>query len=198
MMNTFDDTKLIERMRNGDTDAFNLLFERYKRPLYAYVLKMARNRSEADDLFQETFLRILKNIKRYNHKGRFLSWTFTIATNLMRDTHRKKRHSAGVSLQDPVGNGTTLTVEDTIPTKYATPEQQHAHNELAHAIETAVSTLPHEQQQVFVLRETSGMTFKEIAEMLACPLNTVLGRMHYAITSLRKQLKPYQEERHAL
>lgn len=172
------DHALISRCQRGEAGALNQLITRFKLPLFNYLLRLTGNRSDAEDLFQETLIKVWRHLPRYNHQNRFGSWLFGIAHNVAIDSMRKNKVRALLS----------YTAE--LP-EYASPERPDSQlvvNEVQHEIEKVLQCLPDKQRQVFLLRQHSEMSFKEIATLLGQPLNTVLGHMHYAVSKLRKVL----------
>ena len=127
-------------------------------------------------MVQEVFIRVHRSIDRYEPRGKFESWIFTIANNLSLDFLRRKRPETTETLE-LVGR--------------VGPHEHASHRELRDALMAEVDRLPSEQREVFLLREKSGLSFREIADRIGCPLNTALGRMHYAMEHLRKGLKEY-------
>ena len=176
--------ELIRGLQAGRPEAFERLVREYGDRIYRFVKRLAGERP-AEDLTQEVFLRVHRSVDSYRPEGRFDSWLFTIANNLCIDHARRRKPEA--SLGDLDG--------DLAPERFAAetrgPLDQMEEDERRRALLKAVERLPFEQRQVFLLREEAGMSFREIAEMTGCPLNTALGRMHYAMESLRKSLKAY-------
>jgi RNA polymerase sigma-70 factor (ECF subfamily) len=158
--------------------------------VYAFIYHLVPNKSDADDVFQEVFIKVMENLKGYRHQEKFKSWVMTIANHTVIDRLRHDKLVDQLSLDAPLrssASGTT-TVGDTIAHRSALPDEMYATQEFREHLARAVDALPLEQRQVFLLREESGLSFKEISKLLGCPLNTALGRMHYALTQLRQTL----------
>ena len=191
-MNAENDNALIEKIRAGDMRGWNELVKRYKNQLYAFIYHMAPNREEAEDMFQETFLRIIKGLKNYQHQEKFLSWAMKIANNLAIDRARKEKGKQPVSLETPVysDGGNAIELKDTLAAATGAPDKALDKKRLGRDLEQAVNELPFDQRQVFLMREKSGLTFKEISKTLDISINTALGRMHYALQHLRRKLVP--------
>jgi RNA polymerase sigma-70 factor (ECF subfamily) len=184
------DEALIRRALHGETTAFDELLRRYQQPVYAYIYHLVPNKSDADDVFQEVFLKVMENLGSYQHQEKFKSWVLTIANHTVIDRVRHDKLVEQVPLDAPVrahADG-RATVGDTIAHHATPPDEMYATQEFRTHLARAVESMPLEQRQVFLLREEGGLSFKEIAETLGCPLNTALGRMHYALTYLRKTL----------
>lgn len=184
------DRELVERYRKGDVEAFDILVERYEKPLFSFIYRLIGNKTTAEDIFQEVFTRVIKSIPRYRHQKRFANWLYRIANNLIIDTLRKQKKEKIISWETKLkqSSGESLQLKDIIPDKRYLPDRHLETEEMRKKLEEAIELLPFEQRQVFMLREYSQLPFKEISSLLNCPLNTVLGRMHYALKNLRRRL----------
>lgn len=190
------DTKCIQAYLGGNANALEPLVEKYKRPLYSFILKMTEGREDTDEIFQETWFRALKNLHKFRHKN-FLNWMFRIAHNLVID--RARRNKRNISMQTLTGREGESTLEDQLPAPGITPAEEVGGTGLGERIDQAVSHLTADQKEVFLLRMYAGSSFKEIAKIQQCSINTCLARMQYALTKLRSILKEeYDELREAL
>lgn len=186
------DIDCIDAYLNGDADALAPMVEKYKRPLYSFILKMTEGREDADEVFQETWFRALKNIHKFQHKN-FLNWLFRIAHNLIID--RARRNKKNVSMQSSMGGEDgDHTLEDHLAAPGISPMEQVGGSSLGVEIDKAVETLTPDQKEVFLLRMYGNASFKEIATLQKCSINTCLARMQYALTKLRSILKDEYEE----
>ena len=186
------DIECINAYLGGDANALEPLVEKYKRPLYSFILKMTEGREDADEIFQETWFRALKNIHKFKH-NHFLNWLFRIAHNLVID--RARRNKKNVSMQSSVGGEDgDHTLEDRLAAPGISPAEEAGGTALGARIETAVETLSPEQKEVFLLRMYGNVSFKEIAKLQKCSINTCLARMQYALGKLRSILKEEYEE----
>ena len=175
---------LVAGLQAGNAEAFDRLVREYGDRIYRFVKRLVGERS-AEDLAQEVMIRVFRSIGSYRPTGRFESWLFTIANNLSIDQVRRKRPEAAMSELDE-----DLTAEKFV-SRAPPPVASVEEGERKRALLKAVDRLPVEQKQVFLLREEGGLSFREISDMLGCPLNTALGRMHYAMENLRKSLRAY-------
>ena len=173
------DANLIRRYLAGQDRAFDKLFKRYERPLFSFILRFVRDREGAEDLFQQTWMKVIKALPQYEERGSFSSWLFGIANNCCVDHARKKARSKVDDLTSSEGM-------DRLPNPNPNPEDTVIKKEQKAWLEQAVEQLPQEQKQVVLMRLFGQLPFKEIARVVNCPLNTVLGRMHYALKNLRK------------
>jgi RNA polymerase sigma-70 factor (ECF subfamily) len=173
--------ELIRGLKDGRPEAFERLVRDFGDRIYRFVKRLA-GEAAADDLTQEVLIRVHRSIDAYRPEGRFESWLFSIANNLCIDHARWRRDHPAAAVQEIATFGASRERGPVVEAEDA---------EIRTAILRAVERLPFEQKQVFLLREEAGLSFKEIAEMTGCPLNTALGRMHYAMETLRKSLKAY-------
>ena len=175
------DSELIARYLNGSQDAFEELYQRYRRPLYAYLNRMLPGRhSLADDLFQKCWMKVIDNLHKYRDQDAFISWLYRIAHNTAVDHFRREKRSPEITvdqLPDVDGGGM--------------PGSELHASEMHDAISAAVHDLPEDQREVFLLRQ-QGVAFKDIATIQNASINTVLGRMHYAVQKLRRSLQDWR------
>ncbi|MDD4736673.1 MAG: sigma-70 family RNA polymerase sigma factor [Kiritimatiellae bacterium] len=181
----------LQRYRAGQTEAIGELAEKYRRPLFAYILSMTGHaHSEAEDIFQEVWYKALRNLHKYR-SDKFLSWLFKITHNLIIDRARKRKPD--VSLQekrhDADGNSRTELLDTMEDPRQSAPGEQVDQAELGERIKAAVLRLPAEQRDVFSMRMDAGLSFKEIARIQKTSINTALARMQYAVAKLREALQ---------
>ena len=177
------DAELLFAFRKGDIAALDLLVGRYQGQLHGYLRAMTGSQADADDIFQETWLRVVRNPGSFRG-GAFNAWLWCITRNLLID--RLRRRKPVVSLDDTTAEGTAYV--DLTPATGLPPGAEAEAAELGRLIAAAVSRLPPEQRDMFLLRTQGGLSFAEIAKLRRVPINTALGRMHYAIQRLRQEL----------
>jgi RNA polymerase sigma-70 factor (ECF subfamily) len=177
-----EDAELIQRHLAGDQTAFPELIGRYQQMLYGYLVRMTRNRADADDLFQDTFIRVLRQLPGYDERSRFKSLLFTIAGNLCIDHARKRRTRQGHFQEDDSELGIDSLAD---PSDHWIPDRMLERKDVAETLVKAVEQLPEAMRDLVLLRLETGMTFQEIAEMKQVPLGTVLARMHRAVARIR-------------
>jgi RNA polymerase sigma-70 factor, ECF subfamily len=184
------DEGLVERARHGDEVAFALLVRRYERPLFNYLRRMTRSAADAEDLFQETFVRVHRHLDRFRAGAPFKPWLYRIATNRCKDHLKymaRRRHD---SLDAPIGDeGSSGTLRDLVASTGAGPDAEARAGELAERIEEAVARLPLKQRSVFLMARYEGLAYAEIAETLRIPIGTVKSRMHKAVKALMTDLE---------
>jgi RNA polymerase sigma-70 factor, ECF subfamily len=185
------DEQLMLAYAGGDAAAFEALYARHKGPLYRFVLRSVKGREVAEELFQEVWMRAIEARSRYTPRAKFSTWLFTIGRNLCLDAMRRDRHRRAESLDSVVGgegdeDGRPLA--EVVPGDHHGPERQALNVRLRPVLEAVIAKLPDEQREVFVLREYSGVPFKDIAELTGVSENTVKSRMRYALEALRRHL----------
>lgn len=183
-----EDHILIQRYLAGDGNAFPVLYARYRELLFNYLNGLlSYNSFTADDLFQQTWIRALDNLGKYREQQQFSAWLLRIAHNLVIDHFRKNqsklRYEAG-SLNDE-----NNFIDP--PQKNGEPWRDMSNSELGKAIREALEELSPDLREVFLLRQEE-LSFKEIAEIQNSSINTVLGRMQYALKNLRKLLAEWK------
>jgi RNA polymerase sigma-70 factor (ECF subfamily) len=184
------DHELIALARTGSEKAYRELLDRYQRPVFSLVFRMVRDRELAEDLAQETFVKVFNHLDRFNPKYKFSSWIFKIASNLAIDTLRK-REPATVSIDGSRHAETAEEIESsriTVESKDENPEEFLEAKELGQEIERAISKLRPEYRTAILLRHVEGRAYEEIAEIMSLPLGTVKTFIHRARGELRGTL----------
>ena len=193
------DEMLMLRYQQGDRAAFALLVRRHQTALYNFALRQVRVPQVAEDVVQESFVRVVQNAADFKHEARFTTWIYTITRNLCIDHLRKRalrKHPSLDESRGEEGDGPTLGEQTADPR--ASVEREATGTELKERIARAVDTLPDEQREVFLMREVANLPFKEIAEITGVPENTVKSRMRYALERLQEQLSEYEDYARAL
>jgi RNA polymerase sigma-70 factor, ECF subfamily len=183
------DEVLMLRYKEGDLEAFEILLERYQQPLFTFVLRFCNDYHQAEDLVQEVFLRLIKSAKSYEPKAKFSTYIYTFAHNICIDHFRRGKKRKTTSLSQPIDVEQELTIEDTVKDEHANPEKDYRQKTLEKALQEAVSELPEEQREVFLLREQMNLPFEEIARVVGCLPSTAKSRMRYALQSIRTKLE---------
>jgi len=185
------DEQLMEAFRTGDARAFEVLVRRHRASVYNFILRYTGQRARAEDLLQETWLKVIRSAEAWEPKARFTTWVFTIARNLCVDSARKESYRQTDSLDAPAraAEAEGPALGESVSDDGSGDPERGAHNaRLRPLLERALQSLPEEQREVFILREYSGVPFKEIAEVTGTSENTVKSRMRYALEGLRKRL----------
>ncbi|MGE0088657.1 MAG: RNA polymerase sigma factor [Bacteroidales bacterium] len=179
----YSDHELVKRFIDGEQSSFELLIKRHKDKVYTYIFLMVKNGQLAEDIFQETFIKVIKSLHegRYQENGKFISWVVRIAHNLIIDHFRKEKQMKMLSCDEHekvILNSTRFsdaTIEDSIIQEQITTD-----------VRKMVDLLPDEQKEVIIMRHYLDLSFKEIADQTNVSINTALGRMRYALINLRK------------
>lgn len=178
------DAELLKAYTKGDTQAFDLLVARYQQALFSWFLGMTGNRTDAEDLFQEVWVRILRHADGFNDVS-FRAWMWQIARNLLIDFRRKKKPDFSLDATDDTDDQPMI---DQLVSPSVGPAEGLEWSDAAKLALQAVHQLPTVQREVFLMRVEGNLSFNEIAETLGIPLNTALGRMHDATSKLKKIL----------
>jgi len=176
------DSELINLYIGGDESALKALILRYEQPLFTFILSSVKNRELAEDLFQDTFIKVINTLRTggYKDEGKFLQWVMRIANNLKIDYFRREQR---MPLYE---NGGDFDIFNTLGIEDPSVEQKMAQEQIYADIKELVQYLPAEQREVLEMRIYQDVSFKEIAEITKVSINTALGRMRYALINLRK------------
>ncbi len=183
------DAELMGRFKKGDSRAFEQLLARHKKGVFNFCLRMLTDRAAAEDALQEIFLRVVRSAKEWERQARFTTWLYTIARNHCIDAIRKASYRKTASLDQPLkedNDGPTLG--DRVADEGLGPDRGAESDRMRHRLVRAMAALSEEQREVFMMREQAGLPFKEIAEIVGVPENTVKSRMRYALEHLRAHL----------
>jgi RNA polymerase sigma factor (sigma-70 family) len=186
MNNAISDYDLLQRFVKGEQSCFEKLIHRHKNKVYAYISLYIRDQALAEDIFQDTFLKVIQSVKsgKYSDNGKFLSWVMRIAHNLIIDHFRRVKQMNTISndnYESDIFNSRQFAeenIEDTMVKK-----------QIHHDVRKMISHLPDDQREVVILRHYAGLSFKEIADITQVSINTALGRMRYALINLRKLME---------
>ncbi len=190
------EARLIEACQQGDASAFNTLVQRWERPLFNFVYKHVGDAALAQDLVQETFMRLVKSIRRYSHRGSFSTWLYQVAVNICRDHLRRKRLPT-VSLHDyyTTASGEKVFVKDRVADDGARADAPAEAAEREELVRHLLAGLSEDQRVVILLKEYQGLTFAEIAEVVGVPESTAKARLYRGLRMMREQLEPEERSR---
>ncbi len=176
-------------LTHNDERAFSALVARHQERIFGYLLGMVRDRNVANDLFQETFLRVIRAMKNqrgsYAQQDRWLAWVMRIARNAALDYLRSRRKWQDVPDQ---GDDDAPSFWERLPGDTLPADELLHRAQQSDWLEACIDQLAPEQREVLLLRHEADMTFKEIAQLTDCSINTALGRMRYALLNLRKMM----------
>jgi RNA polymerase sigma-70 factor (ECF subfamily) len=190
---------LMTAYQQGDVSAFAELVTRHEKPLWSFLRRLVREPATAEDLLQETFLRVVKGAADWQGTAKFTTWLYTIARNLCVDHLRKQQHRRALSLEHGAHGSTHGSTDasdqdgaprlsDQLSGTDAGAERSALDRELGGRLDHAIARLPDAQREVFVMREVAELSFAEIAEAVGASEGTVKSRMRYALERLRSEL----------
>ena len=180
--NFLDDAQLVRNYINGCEKSLEDLINKHKYKLYNFIYSKVLNKDNAEDLFQETFIKVIKTLKRgvYNEEGKFLPWIMRIAHNLVIDFFRKNKRFPSFDKNDK------YDIFQLIKDENPSIERHLIDKQILNDLKKIIIKLPQDQKEVLDMRLYKEMSFKEISENTGVSINTALGRMRYAIINLRK------------
>ncbi len=180
-----NDQELVQAYIKGDQSAIEFLITRHRSKVYTYIVLTIKNQQLAEDLFQETFIKVIQSLRagKYKDNGRFLSWVIRIAHNLIIDHFRKEKQMNSVSNDD-----TEVDLFNSKKFSDKNIEEIIVSSQIRSELRTLINELPADQREVVLLRHYGELSFKEIADQTGVSINTALGRMRYALINLRKMI----------
>lgn len=178
------DHELIQSFVQGNTGAFECLVLRHKDKLYTSIHFLVKDKYLAEDIFQDVFIRVIDTVRggRYTEEGKFLPWAMRIAHNLCVDHFRKVKRTPTIKTGDDTDIFEILNFTEESPEEKLIKKQSH------NRVRDMLDLLPEDQREVIILRHYADLSFKEIAAMTNCSINTALGRMRYGLINLRKMM----------
>lgn len=180
------DQELIDRYLSGNESSLEQLIYRHKNKVFSYILMVVKNKQHADDIFQDTFIKVINTLKSgaYKEEGKFIQWVMRIAHNLVIDHFRKSKR---IPLVEAVhGEGSIL---DNLSLYDDSIEDRIINEQIHNDVRALIEYLPAEQREVLMMRHYADMSFKDIAEQTDVSINTALGRMRYALINMRKMIE---------
>lgn len=182
------DSELIRSYLSGNEAPLETLISKHQQRIFSYILVRIQDHDLANDIFQDTFVKVINTLKRgkYNEEGKFLQWTMRIAHNLIIDHYRKAKRMPTMSPTDE------FNIFDVIKDGSMNVESTMIKDQIEEDLHKLIEQLPDDQKEVLRLRHFSGLSFKEIAEQTDVSINTALGRMRYALINLRKLMEKSQ------
>ncbi|MFH1549456.1 MAG: RNA polymerase sigma factor [Planctomycetota bacterium] len=184
------DKVLMLRFQEGDTEAFRALMMRYRHSLMSFAYRFVGDTHVAEDVFQDTFLRIVRDAYKYRPSAKFITLLYTIARNLCIDHLRKQKYRRHLSLERNHGSADedSAPLGDMLKSDDVGANREMLRKDLKKVLTRQIGSLPVEQREVFLLREYEGLRFNEIAKITGTSVNTAKSRMRYALAALRKFL----------
>jgi len=192
---TLSDEALMERLANGSHTAFEELLKRYEAPVITFCYAFMRNREAAEDIAQETFMRVFRNAKRYQPVAKFTTWLYCIAANLCKNEIKKGKLRQNLSLDDAAGpdpEGTRII--ERMASDEGTPLSEAEMHEAQHLIGQAIDHLPDDQRTTLILVEYHHMAYQDISDVLGVTVSAIKMRVKRARETLRQTLKVLQSQ----
>ena len=185
----WNDQELVKSYVGGNELAVQFLLEKHQSQIFHYILSKIKNRDLSNDIFQDTFIKVIRTLKsgNYNEEGKFLPWVMRIAHNLVIDHFSRESKVRFVS--ESSSSSDEFNVFSLIKDDGLNVEQQMSKNELEAQVANFIDYLPENQNDILVMRIYQDMSFKEIAELKDISINTALGRMRYAVMNIRKLME---------
>jgi len=182
------DQQIVHMYINGDADALTTLITRYKDKIFTSIYLLVKDRYLAEDIFQDVFIRVIDTLRsgRYTDEGKFLPWVMRIAHNLCVDHFRKVKRNPTIKTSDD------RDIFEVINFSEAGVDNRMMNDQSADKIRRMMDLLPEDQREVIILRHYADLSFKEIAQLTQCSINTALGRMRYGLLNLRKMMTEKQ------
>jgi len=186
-MNAMTDEVLVDQYMRGNDNAFDVLMKRYESKVFSYIFFAVKNQEVAEDLFQDVFVKVVVRLRsgHYQESGKFHAWLMRVAHNLVVDHFRKEPDENIISNDETdvdLFNDPSLAVNDN-------REQEMINQQMIRDVKSLIARLPKSQRQVLIMRYYDELSFKEIAQLTNCSINTALGRMRYALINLKKMAR---------
>jgi RNA polymerase sigma-70 factor (ECF subfamily) len=181
------DGVLVSNYINGNEKALEIIINRHKQRIFSFILSKVMDREIAEDIFQDTFIKVIKTLKRgaYNEEGKFLPWVMRIAHNLIIDHFRRNKRIPTFKNTDE------FDIFSVISDNVLNAEGEIIKSQILNDVRSIINELPEDQKEVLLMRMYKDMSFKEIAENTDVSINTALGRMRYALINLRKLIEKH-------
>jgi RNA polymerase sigma-70 factor (ECF subfamily) len=191
-----DDRELVRRVQGGEQQAFRILFERYHRRAYAVAYGVVKNKQDALDVVQDAFVKVHRYIDSFQGGSSFYTWLYRIVMNLSIDHIRRRRNAKGMEYDDAVGRDDDDVAGDgaLLPRILdGNPSKTVIRRELLERIQRALEELPEHHRAVILLREVEGLSYEEMAEVLAVPKGTIMSRLFHARKKMQALLSDYMD-----
>ena len=185
MDNAAPDEELMNRYRDGDAHAFEVLYTRHKGPLYRYLLRQCGAAALAEELFQDVWMNLIRTRERYEARAKFTTWLYTLAHHRVIDHYRRQAAGVPISYDDDPDEP---LIEQVADSELHQPDNELDRRRLGQRLLAQIAALPEAQREAFLLREESGLSLAEIADVTGVNTETAKSRLRYALTKLRQGL----------
>lgn len=182
------DVELINEFLNGNVNAFNQLVTRWEKPMFNFIYRNISNEEIAKDVCQKTFIRVYMKINKLKNPHKFSSWIYRIALNLCRDEHRKNKKRNHISC-DQKNEEQQYTPVQLTADENNSPDKILDKKQIENLLEEQLQKIPEEQRVVIIMKQYQGLKFREIADILGKPVNTIKSRLYYGLNALKNNFK---------
>ena len=181
LSSNLSDQELVKKYINGDNYSFEVLLNRHKNRVFAFIMSKIKNKDLSEDIFQDTYVKVVNSLQKgkYNEEGKFLPWVMRIAHNLVIDHFRKQKK------MHMVRSNNDFDIFDIIKDDSINVDDRLVRDQIFNDLRVLIDLLPNDQKEVLKMRYFEEMSFKKIAEYFDISINTALGRMRYALINLR-------------
>ena len=192
LLSDFSDQDLVKKYINGDNTSFEILLNRHKNRVFAFIMSKIKNKDLSEDIFQDTYVKVVNSLQKgkYNEEGKFLPWVMRIAHNLIIDHFRKQKK------MQMIRSSNDFDIFDVIKDNKINADEKMIKDQIFGDLNLLIDKLPFDQREVLKMRYYEELSFKKIAEYFDISINTALGRMRYALINLRALSKKHHVDLH--
>ena len=192
LLSNLSDQELVKNYINGDNSSFEVLLNRHKNRVFAFIMSKIKNKDLSEDVFQDTYVKVVNSLQKgkYNEEGKFLPWVMRIAHNLVIDHFRKQKK------MQMIRSNNDFDIFDVIKDSKINADEKLIKDQIFTDLNSLIDKLPSEQKEVLKMRYYEELSFKKIAEYFDISINTALGRMRYALINLRALSKKHHVDLH--
>ena len=192
LLSDFSDQDLVKKYINGDNTSFEILLNRHKNRVFAFIMSKIKNKDLSEDIFQDTYVKVVNYLQKgkYNEEGKFLPWVMRIAHNLVIDHFRKQKK------MQMIRSSNDFDIFDVIKDNKINADEKMIKDQIFGDLNLLIDKLPSDQREVLKMRYYEELSFKKIAEYFDISINTALGRMRYALINLRALSKKHHVDLH--
>ena len=192
LLSDFSDQDLVKKYINGDNTSFEILLNRHKNRVFAFIMSKIKNKDLSEDIFKDTYVKVVNSLQKgkYNEEGKFLPWVMRIAHNLVIDHFRKQKK------MQMIRSSNDFDIFDVIKDNKINADEKMIKDQIFGDLNLLIDKLPSDQREVLKMRYYEELSFKKIAEYFDISINTALGRMRYALINLRALSKKHHVDLH--
>ena len=192
LLSNISDQELVKKYINGDNKSFEILLNRHKNRVFAFIMSKIKNKDLSEDIFQDTYVKVVNSLQKgkYNEEGKFLPWVMRIAHNLVIDHFRRQKK------MQMVRSNNDFNIFDVIKDNKINADEKLIKDQIFNDLNSLIDKLPKDQKDVLKMRYYEELSFKKIAEHFDISINTALGRMRYALINLRSLSKKHHVDLH--